>query len=599
MKYSVNSLHFSGKILAEILPDLFSVTEGIPVFFEKSTLNQTVVSENEVRIFYTALANAWCALGDLICGDTPSDIVPIPNRGVMLDASRNAVPTIPYLKKLLTQLALCGLNQFCLYTEDTYSVPGEPLIGYGRGRYTEAELRELDDYAETLGVELFPCIQTLGHFEQILRYNVYSGLRDSPRILNTRLEETYAFIEKLILAASAPFRSKRIHIGLDEPFGLGRGNAFDFNSPRSAGEVFAAHLRKVTEICRSHGLSPMLWGDYVLGHSGEKALTPEETEAMPRDAQMVYWDYDTENPESYRKNIQSFRQLGYEPVCAPSAHSYNRFFPNFAKMEKTCGVFTDVMHEEKIQSSLLTLWGDDGHECLSVYALPSILYYLSCVRGFKNQPEHFQKRMTCISGISEHQLRVLSRIADPDIPVKDNPELLISGKMLLWDDPLHRFVMRFVGNEVAARFEEARWSRAEDKLKNPLFAFPESYCSLICSKVTLVHNITESYRRNDRSTASAYAVTIPELIQHIESFHARYRELWLAERKPFGLEIIDHRVGGFCLRVREWKKSVLAWCRGEVDTIPELEDDSAPLMLRQSDLAFHNRIFSRCFQLWT
>ena len=56
-------------------------------------------------------------------------------RGIMLDASRNAVPRVDHLKERLARLALMGLNRFCLYTEETYAVPGEPLFGYARGRY--------------------------------------------------------------------------------------------------------------------------------------------------------------------------------------------------------------------------------------------------------------------------------------------------------------------------------------------------------------------------------------------------------------------------------------------------------------------------------
>ncbi len=38
------------------------------------------------------------------------------------------------------------------YTEDTYEVDGEPFFGYMRGRYTKAEMKEIDAFAEELGV---------------------------------------------------------------------------------------------------------------------------------------------------------------------------------------------------------------------------------------------------------------------------------------------------------------------------------------------------------------------------------------------------------------------------------------------------------------
>ncbi|MBR7182244.1 MAG: beta-N-acetylhexosaminidase, partial [Clostridia bacterium] len=85
--------------------------------------------------------------------------------GVMLDMSRNAVMRPDALKQYLTHLAKMGYNCVMLYTEDTYEVEGEPYFGYLRGRYTADELRDLDAFAASLGMELIPCIQTLAHLQ--------------------------------------------------------------------------------------------------------------------------------------------------------------------------------------------------------------------------------------------------------------------------------------------------------------------------------------------------------------------------------------------------------------------------------------------------
>ena len=84
--------------------------------------------------------------------------------GVMLDCSRNAVRTVEELKRFIDVLSLLGYDTLELYTEDTYEVDGEPYFGYLRGRYSGAELREIDAYAKQRGIELIPCIQTLAHF---------------------------------------------------------------------------------------------------------------------------------------------------------------------------------------------------------------------------------------------------------------------------------------------------------------------------------------------------------------------------------------------------------------------------------------------------
>jgi hypothetical protein len=65
-------------------------------------------------------------------------------------------------------------------------------------------------------IEVMPCIQTLGHLGQILQWPQYAHLRDNFEVLLAEYEPTYELLEKLISAATAPFRSKRIHLGMDE-----------------------------------------------------------------------------------------------------------------------------------------------------------------------------------------------------------------------------------------------------------------------------------------------------------------------------------------------------------------------------------------------
>lgn len=74
--------------------------------------------------------------------------------GIMLDLSRNAVMNMDSLKNYLKLISKIGYNCVFLYTEDTYEVEGEPYFGYLRGRYSKEEMRELDSYAKTLGIEI-------------------------------------------------------------------------------------------------------------------------------------------------------------------------------------------------------------------------------------------------------------------------------------------------------------------------------------------------------------------------------------------------------------------------------------------------------------
>ena len=161
---------------------------------------------------------------------TPCDIreeAAFESRGVMFDCYRNAVLTVEALKGFLRKMALMGLNLGMMYTEDTYEVPEQPFFGYKRGRYTYDELKALDDYADMLGIELIPCIQTLGHLDRVMKWPDYHHVRENEAVIEPDREETYEILTQMIRAASAPYRSKQMHLGMDEADGMGLGADLD------------------------------------------------------------------------------------------------------------------------------------------------------------------------------------------------------------------------------------------------------------------------------------------------------------------------------------------------------------------------------------
>ena len=161
-------------------------------------------------------------------------------------------------------MALMGLNWAMMYTEETYELDGEPYFGYCRGRYSEEELRELDDYADALGIELIPCIQTLSHLERFLHWRAAARYRDTQVTLMVGSDEVYDLIERMLKSAARPYRSRRIHIGMDEAWDLGRGRRLTERGYTLPATLMAEHLRRVREIVNRLGLEAMMWSDMHL-----------------------------------------------------------------------------------------------------------------------------------------------------------------------------------------------------------------------------------------------------------------------------------------------------------------------------------------------
>ena len=166
-------------------------------------------------------------------------------KALFIDCSRNAAVRISELKKIILIQALMGQNQLYLYLEDGFKLDNYPYFGYLRPSYSEDELKCLDEYASSFGIELIPAIQTLGHLKKVLRWSQMSPISDTDDTLLINNPNTYVFVEELIKFCKKCFKTHNIHIGMDESVGIGLGKYLNDHSYKDPKELFIEHLQKV------------------------------------------------------------------------------------------------------------------------------------------------------------------------------------------------------------------------------------------------------------------------------------------------------------------------------------------------------------------
>ena len=256
------------------------------------------------------------------------------NFGVMIDCSRNAVPNISGLKKFFKIISEMGYDLAMLYTEDTYEVDGEPFFGYKRGRYSKSEIKELDAYAKSVGVELIPCIQTLAHLRTILRWDVYRPIYDIDDIILADEDRTYEFIENMFKTMSETFTTRKVHIGMDEAHNVGLGRYLDKHGFTNRYELLMRHLKKVCEIAKKYGFEPLMWSDMFFRLVNGGAYRPvdefphEILDNMPKELSLVYWDYYSEDYDKYVDMIKSHKKLTDKVWFAGGAWCWGNFAPH-------------------------------------------------------------------------------------------------------------------------------------------------------------------------------------------------------------------------------------------------------------------------------
>lgn len=503
--------------------------------------------------------------------------------GAMVDCSRNAVPAPAALERLLVRLAVMGFDTVQLYTEDTYPIPEQPYFGYLRGAYTREELRGLDDFAAALGIELVPCVQTLAHLAQPLRWQPFAPMWDCDDILLCEAPETEAFLEQMFASLAGTFRSRRVNIGMDEAHMLGLGRYLDRHGYRDRPAIMGRHLETVLRIARRHGFAPMMWSDmfFRLANGGEyyaadAPLDPAAVAAIPEGLTLVYWDYYSEDAATYHKMMARHRELGRELVFAGGAWKWTGFVPHNRFSLKLAELAADACRAEGVDRVLVTCWGDNGAEASLFSVLPALSAWAERAWAGRGDEPWLDDRFAACCGAPRACLLALD---DPDL-TPDDPAPGRQGvnpsKYLLYQDPLLGLADADDRPEQAAAHFAAcaeRLAALADEAGEwgYLLRTEAALCRLLARKAPLGRQLRAAWQGKDRRALAALAARMPEVLALAEAFRTAYQAQWLAENKPFGLECFDIRLGGVCARLRTAADRLEGWLAGRWETLPELD----------------------------
>ena len=304
--------------------------------------------------------------------------------GVMLDMSRNSVMRVSAVKDYMLCLKKMGYNALFLYMEDTYEVDGEPYFGYMRGRYTKEELREIDDYGASLGIEVIPCMQTLAHLREYLRWG--KAPIDKDDVLLVGDERTYALIDRMFATLSTCFRSRRIHIGMDEAHSLGRGEYLDKNGYEPTHVILQKHLARVKALADKYGYETMIWTDMFFRPWNNKKyhipackMPKEYVEALPEGVIPVYWNYYHTDFNIYDGMMYNHKQISKDFWFAGAAWTWTGYMPHNDFTLDTMLPAFEALKKHRVRNVMITLWGDDGADCSRYAVLPSLFYLAEVV----------------------------------------------------------------------------------------------------------------------------------------------------------------------------------------------------------------------------
>lgn len=326
-----------------------TATSATAVFWATRTLLQMLQTQN-----------------GLPCGEAV-DVPQYGMRGFMLDVGRKFFP-ISYLKNLVRIMAYYKMNTLQIHLNDNAfkhyfgndwsKTPGDfrlesetyPGLASKDGHYTKAEFIELQELAESVGVNIIPEIDSPAH---VLAFTHYKPSLGSKKFGMDHFDldnpEVYTFMDKLFdeyLSGKNPvFRGQYVNIGTDEYN----------NSTEELREKFRAYTNHFLGLIKKYGKTPVLWGALN--------FAPGKTPVSPKGAIMGMWS-------DYMAKAADMKAEGWNMICMPDvsvyivplADYYHDILPNEdiynhwtpAKFEDT----TLAEQDPQIAGGMFALWND-------------------------------------------------------------------------------------------------------------------------------------------------------------------------------------------------------------------------------------------------
>nr|WP_295281049.1 beta-N-acetylhexosaminidase [uncultured Blautia sp.] len=588
-----------------LLEEMKQIPESLEVRVEFNENPQLTAKRvgNQVQITCKESAHYYRGLNQVLHHlDTDTyenqETVYFERNGFMLDCSRNAVFTVEKVKSVIRTLAKMGMNVLMLYTEDTYEVPGEPYFGSYRGRYTKAEIQEMDAYASMFGIELVPCIQTLAHLHNALKWPGKNEIKDSTDVLIVGKEETYTFIEKLLQSVKEAFSTRRVHLGMDEAVLLGLGKYLKENGYEKGSVLIREHCKRVLAICKKLGLEPMIWSDmYITANTnGGYYEVPADAdcsswEKPEKGLGLVYWDYYHDDEKSYEKMLNIHKQLSDDVIFAGGSWIWNGIAPNYSKTFACTKAALQTCKKYLMKEVLCTAWMDNGAETPVDAVWPGVALFAHL--GFHleyNEKVLEEEFKECVGG-NLKDFMALDAFDSLFLNGKANQEAQNPSKYLLYQDPMAgTFDQEVVksGVDTGAYYEKLKKMMEICQENSPeyaaLFAYYEKLAAVLADKADLGVRIKTSYDKNQKLALKEICEKeIPETIQNLEEMKVLREDLWMSEAKPFGYELMDVKLGAVITRLNSTIRRIKKYLDGSIPCLEELEETRLPYFEKNAD----------------
>jgi hexosaminidase len=347
----------------------------------------TVVGADDAGAFYGW--QTWRQLQQVAGEPVPDgDVVDWPDltwRGVMLDVSRDKVPTVETLELLIDRLAGLKVNHVELYLEHTFAHPGHDAVWRDASPFTADDIRRLQVFCAERHVDLVPQQNCLGHMERWLRHDHYAHLAALPggyrnehggeepaACLDPEAPGAFELAAELVSNVATAFDGQRVHVGLDEPIDWNPAvwdaifdvpgapvpwahvdnGAFCVPLPDDRRAQYLDWIRRLRALPALDGREMLMWADVMAPH-------PELLDELPDHVALVEWGYEATHPFDAR--CGRIAAAGRPFWVAPGTSSWSSLTGRTTNMTGNIRAAVAAALLHGAEGLLVCDWGNEGH----------------------------------------------------------------------------------------------------------------------------------------------------------------------------------------------------------------------------------------------
>lgn len=491
------------------------------------------------------------ALPQLVIEDWPD----FPVRGVLLDISRDKVPTMETLYELIDQLASWKINQFQLYTEHTFAYHNHREVWEHASPLMAEEILALDAYCRKRYVELVPNQNSFGHMHRWLKHQRYLPLAETeteflsiwggmlpPFSFSPAVPAVLDLIEELYAELLPNFTSRMFNVGCDETIDLGLGRSKPLVEQKGKGQVYLDFLLEIYKRVRAQGHTMQFWGDIINQYSD---LVPH----IPADTIALEWGYEADH--DFPGKTRLFAESGVPFYVCPGTSSWRTIA---GRTDNCIGNIRNAVEnglKNDAVGVLNTDWGDEGHW----QTLP--ISYLGFAYGAALAWSYAQNLDLDLPAVLDtfvfhDQAQVMGKLAYDLGNTYQIPGALIHNSSLLF--ALYHNTLGDLRGPKARWFSPAGQAIVKDdkqfkaKLNTTLdyisgvmqsldhtqMAVPDA--ELIRREFILAAQMSEHGIKRGLFQIGGSSLNSRDLAAELDAIEREYRDLWLARNRPGGLD---------------------------------------------------------------